>query len=181
MQIISSMLSCSVVSESLQPHGLYPARLFCPWNFTGKNIGVGCHFLLQEFFQTQGSNPHFLYLLQWQAGSAPMVPISGKQKLSQRPTYIKNYWSNLSLDHLSTKSELPQLNLLTPLGSSLLTWVMLDFKFRILILFLKVFNSLWLKKKSFFLFSVIYYLHWMIPQDFLDSILTKAIFSLIIF
>ena len=29
----------------LQPHGLQPARLLCPWNFPGKNIGVGCHFL----------------------------------------------------------------------------------------------------------------------------------------
>ena len=28
-----------------------------PWNFPGKNIGVGCHFLLQGIFQTQGSNP----------------------------------------------------------------------------------------------------------------------------
>ena len=27
-----------------QPHGLKPARLFCPWDFPGKNIGVGCHY-----------------------------------------------------------------------------------------------------------------------------------------
>ena len=25
-----------------------PTRLFWPWNFLGRNIGVGCHFLLQE-------------------------------------------------------------------------------------------------------------------------------------
>ena len=24
---------CSAVSDSLQSHGLYPTRLFCPWNF----------------------------------------------------------------------------------------------------------------------------------------------------
>ena len=30
---------------TLQPHGLQPARLLCPWDFPGKNIGVGCHFL----------------------------------------------------------------------------------------------------------------------------------------
>ena len=35
------------MSDSLQPHGLYPARLLCPWNFPGKNTGVDCHFLLQ--------------------------------------------------------------------------------------------------------------------------------------
>ena len=26
-----------------------------------KNMGVGCHFLLQGIFQTQGSNPHLLF------------------------------------------------------------------------------------------------------------------------
>ena len=47
----------SVLSNSLQPHGLYPTRLLCPWNFPGKNTGVGCHSLLQEIFPTQGLNP----------------------------------------------------------------------------------------------------------------------------
>ena len=28
-------------------HGLQPARLFCPWNSPGKNIGVDCYYLLQ--------------------------------------------------------------------------------------------------------------------------------------
>ena len=32
----------------------------------GKNAGVGCHFLLQGFFPTQGSNPCLLCLLHWQ-------------------------------------------------------------------------------------------------------------------
>ena len=36
-----------VVSSSLGPHGLQPARLLCPWNSPGKNTGVGYHFLLQ--------------------------------------------------------------------------------------------------------------------------------------
>ena len=31
----------SVVSNSLQPHGLWPARLLCPWNSPGKNTRVG--------------------------------------------------------------------------------------------------------------------------------------------
>ena len=47
---------CSVVLDLLRPHGLQAARLLCLWNFPGKNIGVGCHFLLQEIFLTQGSN-----------------------------------------------------------------------------------------------------------------------------
>ena len=43
--------------------------LLCPLNFPGKNTGVGCHFLLQGIFLTQGSNPHLLHLLHWQADS----------------------------------------------------------------------------------------------------------------
>ena len=31
----------------------------CPWNSPGKNTGVGCLFLLQGIFSTQGSNPGF--------------------------------------------------------------------------------------------------------------------------
>ena len=57
------LLSRSVVSSSLRPHGLQPARLPCPWNFPGKNTGVGCCFLLQGIFPTQGWN---LLLLHWQ-------------------------------------------------------------------------------------------------------------------
>ena len=36
-------------------------RLLRPWEFPGKNTGVGCHFLLQGIFLTQGLNPHFLH------------------------------------------------------------------------------------------------------------------------
>ena len=44
--------SHSVVSNSLQPHGLYS-----PWNSPDQNIGVGSLSLLQGIFPTQGSNP----------------------------------------------------------------------------------------------------------------------------
>ena len=39
--------SHSVVSDSLQPHGLQPPRLLHPWDFPGKSTGVGRHFLSQ--------------------------------------------------------------------------------------------------------------------------------------
>ena len=39
----------------------------------GKNTEVGCHELLQGIFPTQGSNPRLLCLLNWQAGSLPLV------------------------------------------------------------------------------------------------------------
>ena len=32
------------------------ARLLCPWASPGKNAGVGCHFLLQGIFPTQGQS-----------------------------------------------------------------------------------------------------------------------------
>ena len=35
-------------------------RLLCPWDFLSKSTGVGCHFLLQEIFLTQGSKPGLL-------------------------------------------------------------------------------------------------------------------------
>ena len=38
----------------------------------GKNTEAGCHFLLLEIFLTQGSNPHLLYLLHWEADSLPL-------------------------------------------------------------------------------------------------------------
>ena len=64
----------SVVSDSLGPHGLWPARLLCPWTFPGKNPGVGCHFLLQGIFLTQGSNPCLLHPVHCQADALPLVP-----------------------------------------------------------------------------------------------------------
>ena len=60
---------CSVMSDFLQPRGLESTRLLCPWDFLGKNTGVGCHFLLQGFFPIQGLN---LHLLPWQVGSLPL-------------------------------------------------------------------------------------------------------------
>ena len=41
---------------TLQPHGLQPARLLCPWGSPGKNTGVGCRALLQGIFPIQGLN-----------------------------------------------------------------------------------------------------------------------------
>ena len=54
--VTSECSSCSVTSDSLQPHGLYPARLLCPWGSPGKNPGEGCYALLQGIFLAQGWN-----------------------------------------------------------------------------------------------------------------------------
>ena len=55
------VLSCSVVSDSVRPPRRQPDRLLCPWDFSGKNNGLGCHFLLQGIFPVQESKPHLLY------------------------------------------------------------------------------------------------------------------------
>ena len=39
------------------PTDCSPTRLLSPWDFPGKSTRVGCHFLLQGIFPTQGSNP----------------------------------------------------------------------------------------------------------------------------
>ena len=44
--------------------GLEPTRLLSSQNFPGKSTGVGCHFLLQRIFPTEGSNPGFLHCKQ---------------------------------------------------------------------------------------------------------------------
>ena len=46
------MYICSVMSNSLRPHGLYS-----PWNSPCQNTGVGSLSLLQGIFPIQGSNP----------------------------------------------------------------------------------------------------------------------------
>ena len=45
----TQLLSCVWLFTT---HGLQPTGLLCPWNFPGKNTGVGCHFLLQGIFPT---------------------------------------------------------------------------------------------------------------------------------
>ena len=59
----------SVMSNSCDAPGTVAARLLCPWDFPGKNIGVGCHFLFQGIFPTQRSN---LCLLHLPVGSLPL-------------------------------------------------------------------------------------------------------------
>ena len=44
----------SVLSNSCNPMDYSPPGLLCPWGFSGKSTGVGCHFFLQRIFPTQG-------------------------------------------------------------------------------------------------------------------------------
>ena len=42
--------------------------------FSRQEHWSGCHFVLQRIFPAQGSNPHELCFLHWQAGSLPLAP-----------------------------------------------------------------------------------------------------------
>ena len=58
--------SCSVLSDSLQPH-----RLYRPWNSPGQNTGVGSLSLLRGIFPTKGIEPRSPTL---QADALPSEP-----------------------------------------------------------------------------------------------------------
>ena len=84
----AALLRRSVVSDSLGPHmDCSPLRLRCPWDFPGKNTGVGRHVLLQGIFPTQGWSPCLLRLLHWQADSFTTVP-PGKPQVCGRKAVI---------------------------------------------------------------------------------------------
>ena len=68
----------------------WATRLFLPWNFPGKNTGMGCHFLLQEILPTQGSNPRLLCLLHCRWILYPLNPMGSR--VHNNP----GYWNTFS-------------------------------------------------------------------------------------
>ena len=60
LKITFESVNCLVLSDSLLPCGLWPARLISPWDSPGKNTGVGSHSLLQGIFPSQEMNPGIL-------------------------------------------------------------------------------------------------------------------------
>ena len=72
----------------------------------GKNTGVGCHFLFQGIFPTQGSNLRLLCLLHWWVGSLPLAPpgepIGGEEGLSEYTQ--RGTWNELVEPHACCSS-----------------------------------------------------------------------------
>ena len=62
-------------------------RLLCPRDSSGKNTGMGCHFLLQGILLTQRSNQQLLALLLWLADSLPLAP-------PEKPQQYYNHFSH---------------------------------------------------------------------------------------
>ena len=74
-------MDCSPPSSSV--HGIFP----------GKNTEVGCHFLLQGIFPTQGLNLHLLNLLHWKVDSLPLSHL-GRPYYRVNPTKKKEeFWN----------------------------------------------------------------------------------------
>ena len=95
-------VSCSVISDSLRPHGLQPTRLLGPWDYSKKNTGVGTHSLLQGIFLTEGSNPsllhcrQILYCLNFQ-GSQAII------RLGKRMMLIESFYPHLDFPQVKHK------------------------------------------------------------------------------
>ena len=62
-----------------------PTRLLWPWDFPGKNTEVGCYFLFQGIFLTQGSDPSLLNCRQ----TLYHLSHQGSQEVSKRGLWRK--------------------------------------------------------------------------------------------
>ena len=82
---LCSPVDCSPPGSSV--HGASP----------DKNTGVGCRALLQGIFLTQGLNLHLFYLLHWQVGSLPVMPLGKRLFMLYFNLYTSALWLLLSL------------------------------------------------------------------------------------
>ena len=87
--VSSATQLCSTLCNPMDCR-LQPTRLLCQWNFSGKNTGVGCHFLFP--FPTRRSNLCLLCLLYWQAFFTTVPP--------EKPPYYT--WSQANAEKWSS-------------------------------------------------------------------------------
>ena len=113
------MHCCCLVAKScltLATPWIVAMRLLCPWDFPGKDTGVGCYFLLQGIFPTLGSNP----CLSLQTDSLPLTH-QGSPEVA-----LVTSFSQVSISDHCAQENLPALALSwgsagSPPGSSALT------------------------------------------------------------
>ena len=60
-----------------------------------QGTGTGCYFLLQGIFPNQGSNPHLLCLLHWQADSLPLCHLGSPKRWPTANSFLACYFHNL--------------------------------------------------------------------------------------
>ena len=83
-----------------------------------KNNGVGCHFLFQGIFPTQGSNPCLQGLRNWQAESLPLSHLGTPHLLTKQQVRLGAHgnWVNWRV-HLQTGSKFYQYPVCSLVGS----------------------------------------------------------------
>ena len=64
--------ACPVASDSLSPARTVAHQAPLSMRLSWQDAGVGCHFLLQGIFPTQGPSPRLQWLLHWQADALPL-------------------------------------------------------------------------------------------------------------
>ena len=92
------MCVCMCVSQlclTLWPQRLLPTSHLCPWNFPGKNTGVGSHSLLQGIFQVQRSNQVSCIAGRFFTAWATREAHSQKHMLNQSSTAFLKLVSNI--------------------------------------------------------------------------------------
>ena len=108
------LFSCSVVSDSFVTPWTAAHRAPRSMDFSGKNTGMSCHFLLQGIFPTQGSNSNFLLgrwiLYHWATWDHPTCKCFSEGQLCSSITYV--HISALSLPALGPRQ------VTEPLGAS---------------------------------------------------------------
>ena len=57
LEFMKTIVFILVIAALVQIVEMFLTRLLCPLDFLGKNTAVGCHFLVQGIFSTQGSHP----------------------------------------------------------------------------------------------------------------------------
>ena len=78
---------------------------------------MGCHFLLQGIFPTQGSNLRLLCLLHWQAASLPLVPPGKPFSLCAKHVGVSQVYPDAPRGDTASRADLLQrLSEAAPLG-----------------------------------------------------------------
>ena len=96
--------SRQVVTDPCNPMDCRPARLLCPQDFSGKNTGVGCHFLLQGgnvTFQCTASRHRLSKKTSLTSSKEPMSRKTKQAKQGQRDCSTQDEELNNQVRHVN--------------------------------------------------------------------------------
>ena len=98
------MLSCSAMSDSLQPHGLQPTRLLCPWGFSRQEYQNGLPCPPPRDLPNLGTDPRSATL---QADSLPSEPPGKPKNTRAYPSSRRSSWPRKSYRSLLHCRQIP--------------------------------------------------------------------------